>query len=146
VTFDGRYDRLRGVGLSPMPVQRPIPLLIGGDSDPARERAAALGDGWFITHSAAESAETCARFWTRVDELGRREGMSLVGTIQAAPPPGAELLADIVAWRDLGATHLNLRTSTYSPGSSHRGRVRKADVDEHLTALDAARHAYLGQL
>jgi probable F420-dependent oxidoreductase len=143
VTFAGRYDRLLGAGLCPMPVQQPIPLLIGGDSEAARERAARLGDGWFITHSAAEAADRCARFWARVDDLGRRDGMSLVGTIQLGTRAGAQVLPDIVAWRDLGATGLNLRTSRYAPGAPHRGRVRSAEVDEHLNALDAARRAYL---
>jgi len=26
VTFDGRWDQIRGLGISPLPVQRPIPI------------------------------------------------------------------------------------------------------------------------
>jgi alkanesulfonate monooxygenase SsuD/methylene tetrahydromethanopterin reductase-like flavin-dependent oxidoreductase (luciferase family) len=42
------------------------------------ERAAALGDGWFLTHAAVESVDRTERFWKRVDEQGRRDGMMLV--------------------------------------------------------------------
>ena len=38
VTFDGRYHQVTGAGIAPMPVQRPIPLWIGGRL-PARIRA-----------------------------------------------------------------------------------------------------------
>ena len=32
VTFDGRYERVTGAGLAPLPVQRPIPVWIGAAS------------------------------------------------------------------------------------------------------------------
>ena len=73
VTFEGQFDTLVSVGLAPLPVQRPIPIIVGGDSPPAMERAAALGDGWFLTHAAAECIERTQRFWNRVDELGHRD-------------------------------------------------------------------------
>jgi alkanesulfonate monooxygenase SsuD/methylene tetrahydromethanopterin reductase-like flavin-dependent oxidoreductase (luciferase family) len=68
-----------------MPIQRPTPLIIGGDSDPAMERAATRGAGWFLTHTAAECVDRTSRFWKRVDKLGRRrDGMSIMGTIHKA--------------------------------------------------------------
>ena len=42
VTFDGRFDHIKGAGLAPLPVQRPIPVWIGAASPPAYRRAA----GW----------------------------------------------------------------------------------------------------
>ncbi len=48
VTRRGRYYTVEGVGLSPLPVQRPrIPFWIGGGSQAALRRAAAW-DGWTI--------------------------------------------------------------------------------------------------
>ena len=44
--FDGRYYRFAGMKFSPKPVQRPIPLVIGGVSRHAIRRAARIGDGW----------------------------------------------------------------------------------------------------
>jgi len=143
VTFAGTFDRLEAAGLCPMPVQQPIPIVIGGDSDPALERAATRGDGWFLTHTAEESVDRCARFWARVDELKRRAGMALVGTVYQGSKSGEEMLPEILAWRDQGATHLNLRTSTYPVQWAEGRLVRKTDVDQHLSALEAARKVYL---
>src|SRR5690606_10585147 len=47
VTHEGRSERVTGAGLAPMPVQRPIPVWLGGSSAPAYRRAGRLADGWF---------------------------------------------------------------------------------------------------
>jgi probable F420-dependent oxidoreductase len=52
VHFAGEFWSLEGVVVEPKPVQRPLPLWIGGNSEPAMRRAGRLGDGWipsFIT-------------------------------------------------------------------------------------------------
>lgn len=45
VTNDGRFFHLEDAAISPPPSQ-PIPLLVGGRSDAALRRTAAVGDGW----------------------------------------------------------------------------------------------------
>lgn len=146
ITVNGRYDDFDGAGLAPLPVQRPIPIIVGGDSDAALERAARLGDGWFLSHAAAESVDRAARFWRRVDALGRsRAELSLVGTVyQGLRSPGA-LVEDIAAWVKLGATHVNLRTASY-PVELYEGQlVRKIDAAEHLEVLRAVRELWLSR-
>jgi len=56
VTFEGKYYRLREVGILPQPVQKPsIPIWIAADrSASAFKRVARLGDGWFTTASTLE--------------------------------------------------------------------------------------------
>ncbi len=52
VTFAGEFWRLEGVTVLPRPVQQPLPLWVGGNSEAAMRRAGRLGDGWipsFIT-------------------------------------------------------------------------------------------------
>jgi probable F420-dependent oxidoreductase len=52
VTFAGEYWRLDRISVLPKPVQQPMPLWIGGNSEAAMRRAGRLGDGWipsFIT-------------------------------------------------------------------------------------------------
>ena len=46
-SFDGDYYRFNEVSVTPKPVQRPHPpILVGGNSEAALERTAALCDGW----------------------------------------------------------------------------------------------------
>src|SRR2546423_569128 len=47
VTFEGDHERVTGAGLAPMPRQRPIPIWLGGSSEPAYRRMGRLADGWF---------------------------------------------------------------------------------------------------
>ena len=52
VTFAGQFWTLDRVTVLPRPVQQPLPLWIGGNSEAAMRRAGRLGDGWipsFIT-------------------------------------------------------------------------------------------------
>jgi probable F420-dependent oxidoreductase len=52
VTFAGEFWKLDRISVLPKPVQQPMPLWIGGNSEPAMRRAGRLGDGWipsFIT-------------------------------------------------------------------------------------------------
>jgi probable F420-dependent oxidoreductase len=52
VTFAGQFWELDRITVLPRPVQQPLPLWIGGNSEAAMRRAGRLGDGWipsFIT-------------------------------------------------------------------------------------------------
>ena len=47
VSFEGRYHTITAAGINPLPVQRPIPIWMGGFSEPALKRIARLADGYF---------------------------------------------------------------------------------------------------
>ena len=63
VTFAGEFWTLDRVTVLPRPVQQPLPLWIGGNSEAAMRRAARLGDGWI------PSFITPARFATGVSTV-----------------------------------------------------------------------------
>ncbi|HYZ57500.1 MAG TPA: LLM class F420-dependent oxidoreductase [Streptosporangiaceae bacterium] len=47
-SFSGEFTRFEAVRVNPKPVRaRRIPIVVGGNSDPALKRAAAFGDGWY---------------------------------------------------------------------------------------------------
>ena len=47
-SLHGEFTRFDGVRVYPKPVRdRRIPIVVGGNSDPALRRAAAFGDGWY---------------------------------------------------------------------------------------------------
>jgi probable F420-dependent oxidoreductase len=47
VTYNGRFHTLNAVGINPLPIQRPIPLWLGGQSKVVLRRVGQLADGWF---------------------------------------------------------------------------------------------------
>ncbi|MDG4668438.1 LLM class F420-dependent oxidoreductase [Mycobacterium sp. 236(2023)] len=128
VTFDGRYHRVTGAGIAPLPVQRPIPLWIGAAVRRGYERAGRLADGWFPMHSPGPKLdEAKAIVDAAAREAGRdpaQIGMEGRVTWQGDHDRAA---ADIAAWAAFGATHLSVNTM----GAGLR------TVDDHLAVLEA---------
>ncbi len=114
VDFEGRWDRVSGVGLDPLPVQRPIPIWIGASGLPVtrvRRRIGRQADGWFVLcspeefpglrddiYSAAESAGRNAA------DIGMEAGVAVVG------PREHEWQSRVEGWSKIGLTHICLRT------------------------------------
>lgn len=68
--FHGEHFDLDSIKLYPAP-RRPIPILVGGHSEPALARAARLGDGWL--HAGGE-AEELVRYIKRLGQLRKGYG------------------------------------------------------------------------
>lgn len=118
VTFKGHYHELENVGIYPPPLQRPIPLWMGGDSEPVLKRIAALGDGWLSYGETLETAGVkMAKLQRYLDAAGRKPSdveMEVVGVNVAKPDNWRKLLD---GWRDFGATHLSVVTTSAGLGS-----------------------------
>jgi probable F420-dependent oxidoreductase len=139
VSFAGEFHELNAVGLCPLPVQRPIPIIIGGDSDAALRRAVSHGDGWFLTSHVSQCHERVRRMWDGLRDAGRSpDGMTLIGTVQLAPGRTAEAVEELRQWRDLGATQVNLRT-TGVPARAGSATAGSAAPEDHIAALDEIR-------
>lgn len=111
VTFAGNEHTVTEAGLNPMPVQRPIPVWIGGMSEPAVARTARIADGWMPLGTAAAVADRVGDLRRRVAEAGRRpEEVGIDARISLRETPEAGWPAEIEAWRELGATHLAIET------------------------------------
>ncbi|MCG7610061.1 MULTISPECIES: LLM class F420-dependent oxidoreductase [Mycobacterium] len=132
VTFEGRYHRVTGAGLAPLPVQRPIPVWFGGSSARALERAGRLGDGWFpMVAPGVELEEARARVERAAVSAERDPAtIGMEGRVAWAGDPD-KTAADIAAWADAGATHVTVNTM----GAGLR------TVDEHLAALQSVARA-----
>lgn len=134
VTFDGRYEKVTGAGLAPMPVQQPIPVWFGGSSEPAYRRMGRLADGWF---PQVPPDDRLAQARAIVDGAARDAGrdpasIGIEGRVSWTVAGGADKLADQAGrWRTVGASHLSVNTM----GAGFR------TVDEHLAALATAAEA-----
>jgi probable F420-dependent oxidoreductase len=85
-SYHGAYVSFDSVQAMPRPVQRPIPIVVGGRTPPAYRRAVTQGHGWYGFGLDVEATRTCvaalreaARKSSRPAELGTLE-------ISATPP------------------------------------------------------------
>jgi probable F420-dependent oxidoreductase len=112
VTFNGRWHTITEAGLNPLPVQRPIPIWIGGDADATMRRIARLGDGWFPRQAPDDQMRaTLERLRDYTRQAGRApEAVGIEARLNFAQTPEAEWASFADAWRALGATHLSVNT------------------------------------
>jgi probable F420-dependent oxidoreductase len=130
VTFTGNYETVTGAGLSPLPVQRPIPVWLGAHSRPAYVRVGQLADGWFPQVPPGPRLEDArAIIGQAAGETGRdpaRIGME--GMVRWGENRADGLADDVGRWRAAGASHVSVNTMGAGLGG----------VDGHIKALTAA--------
>jgi probable F420-dependent oxidoreductase len=135
VDFSGRWHRVDRAGLNPLPVQRPIPIWMGGGwngrerqiIEPALRRIAALADGWFTHLPPDEDGRNGMEVFRRfVRDAGRDPAQVPVeGRISAARGGEEQWMRGAEAFAEMGMTSVELTTM----GAGFRS------VDEHLDAL-----------
>ncbi len=68
--FAGKYAKFSGVLFQPKPVQKPIPIWVGGESNPALRRTARYGDAWYpIGTNPQFPMDTLRRYKAGVEKL-----------------------------------------------------------------------------
>jgi probable F420-dependent oxidoreductase len=112
VAFHGRWHSLPGVGLNPLPVQRPIPIWFGGHADAVLRRIAVLGDGWMPGHRrAADAGSSLDKIAAYLAEAGRSwDQVGLEPRLNYAHGDAGVWLTYVEDWQAAGATHLSLNT------------------------------------
>ena len=133
VTHEGRFDRVSGAGLAPLPVQRPIPIWLGGQSTVAYRRIGRLADGWFPQVPPGPELDAAREvIATAATEAGRDpSALGMEGRVSYGGGGAEGLVEQAQRWRDAGATHMSVNTM----GSGLSG------VDAHLGALALAAEA-----
>lgn len=113
VNFEGRWHRVTNAGLNPLPVQRPIPVWLGGGSNTAvLRRIARLADGWCPNFGPdEEGAAQLEKVRGYMRDAGRDPAeLGLEGRIRIAGKQPEDWLEEAKAWEELGATHLVVET------------------------------------
>jgi probable F420-dependent oxidoreductase len=110
VDYHGRFHNLKGVNIVPPPVQRPIPIWVGGSSDSVVKRAARLGDGWMpIIAPDDQARQKLAMLREEIIGHGRdpaKFGIEGWLRMHEADPQAWAAAAD--GWRRLGADFVML--------------------------------------
>jgi probable F420-dependent oxidoreductase len=137
VTRSGPDGDAAGVGLSPRPVQQPIPLWPAGGRPRTLDRVGRLADGWLpvgIDPRALGPSWDAVR--SAAEQAGRDPGtIGLEGRLAGAGGDDLDVVVDgHRGWCDLGATHVALNTM----GSGLRG------ASAHVAALERAAAAVRG--
>jgi probable F420-dependent oxidoreductase len=126
VTHAGDYDTITAAGLAPRP-NRPIPIWIGGQSEPAYRRIGRLADGWFPQVVPGPQLDDArAVIDTAAAAAGRDPAtLGMEGRVRWSDR-GVEGIVDHVGrWRDAGATRVSIVTM----------RAGLGPVEQHLEVL-----------
>lgn len=105
-SFSGKFVGFDSIRVNPKPVRdRRIPIIVGGNSDPALRRAAAWGDGWyaFNLEGVAGVRERVAKLERLCVESGRNRDELRLAVALASPQAG-----DVSALEDLGVDEMVL--------------------------------------
>jgi probable F420-dependent oxidoreductase len=112
VTYKGRWHTITDAGLNPMPVQRPIPIWLGGREDRVLQRIARLGDGWLPTFRPDDAGQSFVeKMRAYAKEAGRDpSSIGIESRVTIANRSPEAWRAEVVAWQALGATHVGVNT------------------------------------
>jgi len=138
VTFHGRWHHIDRAGINPLPVQRPIPVWMGGESDTVLRRVARMADGWMagggiVSPTSRRPPVTdgyramVGKIRAYAKEAGRDAGaIGLERRLGYAEAP-AEWARVVAEWRAIGGTHVSvstMRAGLVSP-RAHRDAIRR---------------------
>jgi len=130
ITFEGRYETIRAAGLNPLPIQRPLPIWIGGSAEPALKRAAAIGDGFFPQRPLEGGwPATIAKMRAWREAAGKSwDGFGVEARLNAGTGTPDEWRQTVEQWRGLGATHISVNTmgGGLKGPDAHVARLREA--------------------
>ncbi len=129
-TFEGEFDRITAAGIAPQPIQRPIPIWVGGSSAPAYRRIGQLADGWFPQVRPGPDLDDARATIGQAAAASGRDPASLgmEGRVTWSGEDTDRFVRQVDKWRRAGATHVGVNTMG----------VGLASVDEHIGALARA--------
>jgi probable F420-dependent oxidoreductase len=132
VTFDGKFHKVTGAGLAPLPVQRPIPVWIGAASTRGYERAGRIADGWFPMVAPGPELDAVRAVVDRAAVAAGRDpkAIGMEGRVQWHGNAD-DVTDELAEWAKAGASHASINTM---------GADLKT-VDDHLAALTAVADA-----
>jgi probable F420-dependent oxidoreductase len=133
VDYHSPEHTIPDAGINPLPLQKPIPIWVGGQSEPALKRAALLGDGWMPLYRSPEEAKPAVdTLAVLLNQAGRSlDGFGIDARIPYsqgmghAPDP-AVWRRLLTGWQGLGASHASLVTTNcgLAGASAHLQAIR----------------------
>ena len=109
-SYDGRHFHFSNIKFVPQPIQRPRPpILIGGMTKGALQRAVSRGDGWIaIGKSAADLTQPLAALREMAAKAGRKLDELHIAMLPISAPSLEKVIEDLPRYAELGVQHLYL--------------------------------------
>ena|SRR5690242_10151771 len=135
VDFHGRWHRVPDAAINPRPIQRPIPIWLGGQADRVLRRVAVLGDGWFPQMVPDEHADRMLdRLRGFVSDAGRDPAeIGIEARVERRYGERRQWPELIARWRGFGVTHMDICTRGLGLSGA-----------EHITAIEELHRELLG--
>lgn len=137
VTYEGKWHKITDAGLNPLPVQRPIPIWLGGMAEQVIERTGKIGDGWMPMLNMKPDSDGKANL-ERLKQYARDAGrdpksIGVEHIITASNGSPEDWLTEASAWKELGSTHVSINTM----GAGHK------TPGDHIKAIETFRDVVL---
>jgi probable F420-dependent oxidoreductase len=141
-TFTGEHFSFTRVYSTPQPARGAVPIVLGGNSDAALDRAARIGDGWFpFTIGPDEFAEKAGRLREIAVVHGRDADAVELSAWPGSFDPSSEMDPDFLRrYVDAGAKRIMVaRSVAPDAGGSPQGGLPKfrAQLQEFRALLDS---------
>ena len=114
VDFHGKYHDVTNAGINPLPVQRPIPIWLGGGESRVIQRIGKMADGWFPQFQPDSAGqEKLHEMREAATKAGRNpKDIGIEGRIALATDKQEDWEKMAAAWDEVDATHLSFNTMT----------------------------------
>lgn len=134
IDFQGTWHSVKAAGLNPLPVQRPIPIWMGGGADAVLRRIVKIADGWFPQIKPdKDGKEKMAKLVEYSKAAGRDPStIGIEGRLNLKDYPEDEWARVAEDWQSLGVSHLSINTM----GSGFNS------VEQHIETLSRFADTY----
>ena len=105
ISYEGRWHKVTDAGLNPLPVEKKIPIWLGGMAPQVIDRVARIADGWF-PFATKELASNIQQMHERAKVAGRN--VASIG-IECIIPANTSV-ERLKALEDLGVSHVAVLT------------------------------------
>jgi probable F420-dependent oxidoreductase len=136
VDFHGLYHDISHAGINPLPVQRPIPIWMGGGAPQVVRRIGRLADGWFPQFQPdSEGQQRIGQMREYARAAGRDpSAVGIEGRINISIGEQDAWNRAAAAWDEAGATHVSVNTM----------RAGLKGPEQHIKAIERFKEAVSG--
>ena len=112
VNFEGRYHKVSDAGINPLPIQRPIPIWLGGGEDRVIQRIGKMADGWFPQFQPNSAGQEKIGIMREAAVNAGRDpkAIGIEGRVSLATDDQSDWEKIGASWDEVGATHFSINT------------------------------------